>query len=469
MENNDEIRPIKEAAEPIPKKILEFLRQFDQDPGRKEIQQLAFSALIKIIKGDDRETFRTLLADTLRYLEERFGIQSAYNLLQRLEAALGLRKPTLGMYDHTFHIIGGGEKYGLTAANALQEDFDITIIANKEISHKNILDWYHLDLSRCKIKVIHIPFFEELGTDHLDPARISKRMENPFHLISRESGNYDFFINNGMNEMVFPLANVSAMIVHFPERRPLSYFYADRYTYTIYNSQYTAGWIEKKWKFSPHRHIFPPVDMESAVKETAKENIIISAARFEVGGSKKQLDMARTFIKLKRQAADYLKGWKLILAGGSHGDNPYLEKVQDFLKANENHDIELRTNIPGDELKALYQKAKIFWHLCGLDQTDPALVEHFGMTIVEAMQNKTVPIVFDGGGQREIVEQGKSGFRVTSTSELIKYTLRLIQDPSLWKEVGSQAYQRSKLFTRERFAENVKNFFGQALREYTSV
>lgn len=434
----------------------------------RDNQQQAFLELLKIATANNDPAHVSSLEEFLSNHEAGHGVQAAYNLLLRLEAALGKRKPSLAIYDHTFHIIGGGEKYGFTVAHALQDIFDVTILSNKPVSHKNILDWYHLDLSSCKIKIIEIPFFEDAGDGHLDPARVSRRMENPFHIVSKESGNYDFFINNGMNEMVCPLSNISAMIVHFPERRPVGYFYSHRYTYIIYNSEYTAGWIEKKWKFTPHKHIFPPVDMESPVEEKDKENIILSVARFESGGSKKQFEMIRTFLKLQRSAPEKAKDWKLILAGGSHGENPYLTRVREYLAERDVQNVELRVNISGDELKDLYKKAKIFWHLCGLDQSDPALVEHFGMTIAESMQNRIAPIVFDGGGQREIVEHGKSGFRVTTTAELIRYTLTLMEDGALRKEAGEQAFRRSKLFSRERFEERVKDFFQQLLEEYIS-
>lgn len=398
------------------------------------------------------------------------GIQAAYNALMRAEVALEKRKPSLAIFDHTGHIIGGGQKYGFTIAHALQDMFDVTLLLNRDVTHQNIKDWYHLDLSRCKIKIVNIPFFDQLESQHLDPGRVSRRMENPFHIISKESGNYDFFVNNSMNEKVFPLANISALVCHFPERRPKDYFYADRYTYIIYNSDYTAHWIQQKWKFAPHKHIYPPVDMapvsEDAVK---KENIILSVARFEEGGSKKQLEMVRTFIKLNRSFPELMKDWALVLAGGSTEGNHYLETIKETIQKRGVTNIRLRVNIPGDELKDLYSRASIFWHLCGLDQTDPALVEHFGMTIVEAMQNRIVPIVFDGGGQREIVEQDVSGFRVSATAQLMHFTLKLVNNPSLRETLGANALERSKNFTREVFETNVKEFFAGELKKYRSI
>jgi glycosyltransferase involved in cell wall biosynthesis len=435
------------------------------------------------MKEINLETIRNLLEQSSpdvsqlkREIDEiaaEHGIQAAYNALMRIQVVLGLRKPTLAIYDHTGHIIGGGQKYGFTVAHALQDMFDITLILNKKITHRDILDRYHLDLPACTIKIIEIPFFHRFDSVHLDPVRVSRRTGNPFHVIGKESGNYDFFINNSMNEKVYPLANVSFMIVHFPERRPKDYFYADHYTHVIYNSKYTAHWIEQKWKFKPHKHIYPPVDMAPASGEEfpQKENIIISVARFEEGGSKKQLDMVRTFLKLNRRFTGVVKDWKLVLAGGSpeEKENDYLEQVKDTIKKSGAQNIELKINISGDELKSLYKRAAVFWHLCGLDQTDPALVEHFGMTIVEAMQNRSVPVVFDGGGQREIVEQEKSGFRVTSTAELMTYTLKLIRDPGLREKLGAGAFERSKAFTREVFEKNVRDFFSAELWKYRSL
>ncbi len=415
-----------------------------------------------------------ILREKITAIGHERGLQAAYNRLLQAEVALGKRVPSLAIYDHTWHMIGGGQKYGFTIAHALQEIFDITLIANHPVTRQNILDWYHLDLFACQIKIIPLAFFAAFDTKHLDPARVTVRTENPFDVIARESGNYDFFINNSMNEKVFPLANVSALVCHFPERRPKDYFYADRYTYTIYNSIYTAGWIEKKWKFTPHKHIYPPVDMAPTESETnktnQKENIILSVARFEEGGSKKQMEMVQTFLKLKRRFPVVMKGWRLVLAGGcAQGEtNTYLGTIADKIKKSATNDIELLVNCSGDKLKEIYGKARLFWHLCGLDHRDPAMVEHFGMTIVEAMQNGVVPIVYDGGGQREIVEQGVSGFRALSTAEVMNFTLTLIRDEPLWAQMSLKTKERSGLFSRENFEKNVKEFFTAELLKYTA-
>jgi glycosyltransferase involved in cell wall biosynthesis len=393
------------------------------------------------------------------------SVQSAWNLLGFLEVALGLRRPTVGIYDHAFHFIGGAQKYGATIAQTLQDDFDITLLANKPVARADLESWYGLDVSRCRLKILPLPFFEEKGRHPqvIDPGQVDTSGENPFHAVSRESGNYDIFINNGMLEMVYPAANTSLFVCHFPERERSRFFYVGRYTQIVHNSLYTARWIKKRWGLHPHKHIYPPVDMEPAAFPLEKDNIILSVSRFDIGGNKQQLDMIKAFQDLKKSEPLTMDGWKLVLVGGSPGKNPYLDGIQEHLRRTDASSIELKVNISATEVKAAYGRAKLFWHFCGLGQTDPAKVEHFGMTVAEAMQNGCVPVVFRGGGQTEIVEEGTSGFLFSSPPELIEKTRSLLADPVRLEEISARAHERGRTFRREVFAETVRDYFRSIL------
>jgi glycosyltransferase involved in cell wall biosynthesis len=417
--------------------------------------------------GADHDAQARELGRKVKAVESSDGIQAAYNCVMRAQAALGLRKPTLAIYDHAFHMIGGAQKYGLTLAAALRDLFHITILANKDVRLENFRDWYGLDLSGCEVKVIRIPFYEEKNAFHIDPAFITRKVANPFHLISLASGDYDVFVNNSMNEMVYPLSNISVLVCHFPERRRRSYFYADRYTYTITNSLYTAGWVEAKWKYRPHLQVYPPVDIDGAETGQAKKKIILSVARFEPEGTKRQREMAQAFLKLGRDWPEVVGGWKLVLAGGSSPDNRYLAELERLKAGPPEGNIELRVNIPLSELESLYRESTLFWHLCGLIHDDPSEIEHFGMTTVEAMQNRLVPLVYDGGGLREIVDHGVNGFRVRSTADLLDFTIRLLRDPGLTGRLAEAASEKAKMYTRARFEEHVRTFFSGVLKQYT--
>lgn len=392
------------------------------------------------------------------------GLRTAINCVDRCQILLGLRKPRIAIYDHTWDFIGGAQKYGATMAEALRGLGEITLIGNRPFSSERLAEWYDLDLKHCAIRIIPLPFFEEKGSDYIDPADITTRsMVNPFHAVSLASLDYDLFINNSMLEMVLPLAHRSAFITHFPgEWRPLSYFYVDRYTRVVYNSRYTAGWIEKRWGFKPHTHIYPPVDMPGPRPEN-KEPIILSAARFDPGGNKQQLDMIRAFQLLVRCRPQASRGWRFILAGGSHGDNPYLRQVQEFLAAHPGLPVELGLNIPAAELRELFRRASLFWHFCGLGQSNPALVEHFGMTVAEAMQSGCIPLVFDGGGMREIVRSGENGYLFRSLTELIRTTVRLLEMPALWANLAEAAWKAGRSFTKEVFAGRVRTLIQDLL------
>lgn len=463
-----EIKILADLARSAPQKFSLSLKNIFKKGNHHQNPDLLLPLIIKLIEDRRVEKIDRILADLFDTVALYSGVQTAFNLLSRVEIVLGYRKPSIGIYDHTLHLIGGGQKYGCTLANALQDDFDITFIANRMVAHQELKAWYGLDLASCKIKIIELPFFEERGFHAIDPLAVTRRIENPFDRISRESGNYDIFVNNSMLEKVYPLSGVSLIVCHFPERRRSSYFYADKYTYVVHNSLYTAEWIRKKWKIDPTTHIYPPVDFSGHPSESEKEKIILSVARFESGGSKQQLEMAKAFDGLSRSYPEELRDWRLFLVGGSTAENPYLEKIEKHLSSGANENIELRVNVAVNELESYYQKAKIFWHFCGLHQSDPALVEHFGMSIVEAMQSHCVPVVFDGGGQKEIVEQDVSGFRFSSIRELKDRTLDLMRNEDLWRRLSRGASVRGMLFTQDVFAAKVKSLFKQIMDSYFS-
>ncbi|MBN2400189.1 MAG: glycosyltransferase [Candidatus Aminicenantes bacterium] len=450
-------------------KTKEFLRCLKKELAKSgdEADQAIAMALCRHVRADLNPKDTARLHVIFRRIARQRGSLYVFNLLKRLEVSLSLRKPSLAVYDHTLHLIGGAQKYGCTLAQALQDDFDITLITNKPVGHQHLKDWYQLDLSCCRIKTMPIPFYEAGKKEHLDPAAItSRRMANPFHLISRESGRYDFFVNNSMVEMVFPMADPSFFICHFPERRPASYFYVDRYRHLIYNSRYTAEWIEKKWHLRPGIHLYPPVDMHGGPAGISKEKIILSAARFDPGGNKQQLRMVKIFAELSARRPRLFGDWRLVLAGGSPKENPYLRRVRQAVTETNLPNVELQVNISAAELMDLYQRSKIFWHLCGLDRTEPELIEHFGMTTAEAMQNGCVPVVFAGGGLVEIVENNVSGLLFSNKAELVRQTLRLVQESQMLLNMGEKARRRGAVFSRGVFTGRARELFAAMLKEY---
>jgi GT2 family glycosyltransferase/glycosyltransferase involved in cell wall biosynthesis len=413
----------------------------------------------KLAENNDTETVKQTLTELSGVLPEIFGPQKAFNFFSQLKVVLGLRRIRVGIYDHAFHFPGGGQRYVAELAKILQDRYDVTYIANKEISLEKYLEWFDIDLSKCKLKIIKIPFYEERGRDYIEESMVIHQIINPFDVIGAESLHYDIFINANMLGKVRPLSNLSIFICHFPDRDKERFFSVDKYDYIITNSDYTTYWLNRKWGLDTTMRLYPPVNMFNDESDIGKkEKMILSVARFEIGGSKKQLEMIDAFSDLCEWDQDIKEGWKLVLAGGTSKKNPYYRRVKQKLNK-KTINIEIMTNLNNSEIKQLYREAAIFWHACGLNEKNPQLIEHFGMTTVEAMQNYCVPIVIDGGGQREIVEQGISGFRFKTKEELLSYTLKLINDDNLRKKMARNAYDRSQDFTKDEFKKKALEFF----------
>ena len=67
-----------------------------------------------------------------------------------------------------------------------------------------------------------------------------------------------------------------------------------------------------------------------------------------------------------------------------------------------------------------------------------------------------MPVVINLGGQKEIVENNKSGFLWNSVDELIKYTIDLIENENLRKKLTISAQDRSKIFSKENFCKKIQ-------------
>jgi GT2 family glycosyltransferase len=449
-------------AKHYPKK---FAKNIKTSPFYKEIKndEKYFDALyvflragiIKLIKTQSEKITQEELPKIIKELSDIFAFDRVINLINEVELYLGLRKPRICLYDHALHFIGGGQKYGCTIAECLQEYYDTTLIANKKIDTKTLNKWYDLNLENCKIKIAKLDINK--NDEKINPTIAEHSIENPFAPVEDEILKYDLVININMVPHVNALASNSIFICHFPDRPKKGFFYVNKYDKIITNSKYTTFWLKKRWGLESDDAIYPPADMEYK-KKIKKENIILSVSRFEENGTKKQLEMIKAFNELCRKNPNVMQNWTLILIGGSSIKNQYLEKTKDLIKRSKNK-IEIMTNISNLELKKLYAKAKVFWHACGLNQDEqksPELIEHFGMTTVEAMQNGCAPVVIDGGGQKEIIHHEGSGFKFDSEKKLIKYTLKLIEDSKLLKQIQLEAKKSSKKYSKQVFQKKFK-------------
>jgi len=433
---------------------------------KKEEYDLLCRSLLHSVRTlyqcQDTDTVRKVLQSLGKCLPGYIGEVAAYTFFTQLEVLLGLRRIRVGIYDHAGHFAGGGQRYVAEMAAVMQERYDVTYIFNRDVDLGDYKEWFDIDLSRCTVKRINIPFFDKKKVLTPNEHMVLTQNSNLFDIISKETLSYDIFVNANMLGKVNPLSPVSIFVCHFPDQERGRFFQVDKYDHLVINGDYTGEWVRKRWQLEPTTRLYPPINMFNPDSSPdAKENIVLSVARFELSGSKKQLEMVQAFVDMCRRSPQDTAGWKLVLVGGSSTGNTYLEKVRDAASAS-GCEIELKPDTPVREVRELYRRAAVFWHACGLDETLPERVEHFGMTTVESMQNYCVPVVIDGGGQREIVEHGQSGFRFSTLEELAGITLDLLRDGALRRRMAEQAFERSKLFDHNVFRANLETLLDAA-------
>jgi glycosyltransferase involved in cell wall biosynthesis len=349
------------------------------------------------------------------------------------------------LYDPYLDTLSGGEKYMLTMAACLSENNEVSILWDDASIIKKAYNKLRIDLSKVKIE------------QNIFSPKISlfKRL-----LLTKK---YDYLII--LSDGSIPLTLAKKTILHF--QFPVEWVKGNDYKTkiklskiqtVICNSVFTKKFIDKKFNIKSTT-LYPPTIKESDInkfekqKEADKKNIILTVGRYSPlpdGSSiKKQEKLIEVF---KKMTDDGLKNWQFYLAVSCLPENE--KHLANLEKIAKNYPIKIIKNSNYDELTKLYSQAKIYWHAAGFQENlkkYPELAEHFGITTVEAMAQRVVPVVIDKGGQKEIVEDNINGFLWETEDELKEKTKKLMIDEKLREQMGNLAAKKAKQFTTEKF------------------
>lgn len=226
----------------------------------------------------------------------------------------------------------------------------------------------------------------------------------------------------------------------------------------ICNSQFTKRIIDKEYGVESVV-IYPPVNTTD-IKPKRKENIILFVGRFsQILQNKGQDVLIRAFRKMYDGG---LKNWKLIIAGGiGVGVDDFVNKLCSMAQG---YPIQVITSPDFKTLRNLYGISKIFWSASGYNENEaknPEKVEHFGITVIEAMAGEAVPVVYAAGGHKETIVSGENGLLWTNTTSLIKKTHDLVEDPKLLRKIGLNARKSADKFSVMSFEKQVESIILQ--------
>jgi glycosyltransferase involved in cell wall biosynthesis len=335
----------------------------------------------------------------------------------------------VGIFSPYLDTMGGGERYIFTVAEFFlkRKNAEVNIFWNQALDQEKIKERFGIDLTGATA--------------------------SPYRGFSATAG-YDlmFFLSDGS----IPASFAGKNILHFQmpfkldgRRDLINKFKLSRFNHIICNSNFTKKYIDQTFGIESEV-LYPPVDVEN-FDPGKKENLILSVGRFfSPSHPKKQEILIRAFQEFG------LPGWKLVLIGGvTLNSNDEVARLRELVGKSA---VEI---IPDGSLATLrdhYSRAKIYWHAAGFGEDlekFPDKAEHFGMTTVEAMAAGCVPVVFGGGGQKEIITDARNGFLWSTTDELKAKTAEIAGDEALRKYLSANASKRSKDFSKQKFFEQL--------------
>lgn len=366
---------------------------------------------------------------------------------------------------------GGTESYTANLIESLQkilnnpnitiltEYYKKTVPLTEQKLINTLNDAYGVEITEKNVKIKYIQSKE--NKNRLDSFKFQLS-------INKFTKNYDlfFYCSKGL---LTGNAKKNIAIIHFPmdkkesfptyKKYPFLKFiaqktdlnYINKYDYFIPNSNFTKYWLQQKWNIKDNKIqvLYPPVTKIKKTKEKQKDKILICS---RIEKSKKIDKLIYAYTK-----SDFLsKNTKLLIAGSTKNESPeYVKYLQNI-----NSSVEFIFNPSREKIEDLYASSFIFWHAKGYEELDPYQMEHFGITTVEAMSAKCIPIVINKGGQTEIVTD-ECGFKWNNLDELIKYTEDIYSGKLDISSMQKNCIERSNLYSKENYQKNLLTFIQQ--------
>ncbi len=356
-----------------------------------------------------------------------------------------MKRKRAALYDPYLDTLGGGERYVLAIMKELEQaGYEIDIIWNQDLS-KEIKDRLRFDFSPSNF----VPM----------PAKSGIFGQKRF-------AEYDILLYITDGSYIFSGAKKTYVYCMVPKKELYDINLLDkiktRSTHFITHSLFTQTYL-RLWGIEAQL-LYPYIDKSffEENRDRDREKVILSVGRFFAHLHSKRHDVAiEAFRRLKKEYADFAE-YKLVLAGGvKKEDEKYFDKIKSLV--GDDASVSFKPNIGFDELIAIYKKAHYYWHFAGWGKDDtknPEAVEHLGITPLEAMAAGCIPFVYRGGGVRELVEEGVSGFTFSKQEELIEKMHALKMDAIMEKRVREEGGRFvASVFGREAFHKNIERIF----------
>ena len=315
---------------------------------------------------------------------------------------------------------GGGERYILTMAQALQPVADVTLVTAYRVS-------------RTRLRTMAREF--ELDLDHVDLTDAAALADGSHTKLPR--ADLAFVLGNELLPTAAAMARHNIYICQFPfpfeheadrqARLPFWRDFEQILTYSDYVRTHVLREMEAASLPScPVDILTPPVPMVT-LRLPKRRGQILHVGRFFIGGHCKRQDaMIDAFRKLIEAGVPA----ELHFAGSTMPELVHQAYYTGLIDRARGLPVTFHPNCSADALRHLYAESDLYWHATGVGrdvESLPHVVEHFGISIVEAMSAGCIPVVFAAGGPATIVQDGVTGFHFHTLDELVALTRRLLE------------------------------------------
>jgi glycosyltransferase involved in cell wall biosynthesis len=324
---------------------------------------------------------------------------------------------------------GGGITYILAIAKiAYLKGYTTTLIFNNVVNLQDIKDRY--DTSNIKISIQKkkgFPIFAQV------------------YYAVKEYFTFDVVFEQSTAAPRLTFVKQSYIICDFPFDKVDSLSKKVRlnsWKNVIANSEFTKVWIKNYWK-KDSKVLHPPVEIPANIN-TNKSIDIVSVGRFTSGGRSKNQDVIISiFTDLLNLGITNIN---LHLIGYVQ-DQFFLEKLKSEALG---FPVFFYENAKTEKRIEILDKSAFFISACGYEMDPlkfPMQLEHYGISVVEAMAHGCIPLVVENGGPKETVDNNTNGIHWNTKTELVNALLSLIKDEALRKKMSYEAFVKSNNYS----------------------
>ncbi len=231
--------------------------------------------------------------------------------------------------------------------------------------------------------------------------------------------------------------------------------FSEIWVYSEFVRRHVNGLIRYHGLSAPPIRIVPPPAQWTGAQPGApwkERRRILTVGRFFAGGHNKRQDVVIEAFRALNQRVPV--GLELALAGSIHPTAEGRERFHELQNMARGLNCSFHPNISHDDLAELYRSSAILIHAAGMgvDELEfPEQMEHFGITPIEAASFGCIPVVFRGGGPKDVVAQLGCDTTFRTVEECVDIVESLLRDPAGSSALSQHVRRESGQFSAAQF------------------